>query len=67
MVRRAIGRVLVQIGQKGVPSIVAELRNGEKPFEGRIVAARSLTQIALPQFEALAPHLLERIRHRAVP
>jgi hypothetical protein len=53
-----MGRVLVQIGQKGVPNIVADLRDSERPFEGRIVAARALSQIAFPQFETLSPHLL---------
>lgn len=58
MTRRAMGRVLVQIGHKGVPNIVAVLRDSRQPFEGRILAARSLAQIAFPQFETLSPQLL---------
>jgi len=58
-VRRVVVRVLDRLGLKGVPQAVAALRDPAMPYEGRVLAARSLSHLAPSQLEALAPEIQE--------
>ncbi len=63
--QRYVGRVLNAIGLKSVPNVVSVLEDARFSYAGRIIAARALGRVALPQLESISPTLIETEIRRA--
>lgn len=63
--RRQVAQVVQGVGFKGVPVVVATLRDPASSHASRSLAARVLARVAFPQLEALTPELIDSELKRA--
>lgn|GEM_PF-601118 len=63
--KREAGRILERIGLQGVPAVATALQRTSTPYRGRSIAARALARMAFPQFEVIAPRVIDSEIRRA--
>lgn len=63
--RRQAEQLIIGFGPSAVATLVAVIQDPEFPFFARSIALRSLSHLAFPQLEALAPTLIENLVRRS--
>jgi len=63
--RRKIEKLILETGLGSVPIIVAVLRDPNYDYQSRSIAARTLANLAFPQFASLLPELIRTELDRA--
>ncbi|HWA09033.1 MAG TPA: cyclic nucleotide-binding domain-containing protein [Opitutaceae bacterium] len=63
--RRTVEQLVIQFGPRAVPSLMSVTQNLDSPLFARLIAIRTLGQLAFPQLETMAPALIDAAVSRA--
>jgi hypothetical protein len=63
--RRTVEQLVIQFGPRAVPSLMSVTQNLDSPLFARLIAIRTLGQLAFPQLETMAPVLIDAAVSRA--
>jgi hypothetical protein len=63
--RRQAEALVADIGLRSVPAVASALQQSSFPYQGRSIAARTLGRLAFPQFDSLAPYVINDEIRRA--